>query len=287
MRPARVYSGLASATCGANLELRSSTGARGCARSKLLDCLRADHNHLLMEALLELGAIFTPEGPVEVLYHNLEDDNLITARLASVCPKAFRRRPGKCRESAEPACEFSPQLAIAFRSKGVAVVIEEWQENLDQEHQARTNKAPPRFRPCSAPPKSGLLAGVGDYVACKPAFRKAKLPAFAGVAVAPLARGRIALSFDLCNEAPPLPVPLGGASFYAGSGCSNRKRPWDSDYCSTAPYRPSAHDPARSLADRLSDRHALISLALWFFKLHLGSAAPAASPGSSSAFSPS
>src|SRR5829696_868107 len=113
---------------------------------ELLDRLRPDDDHVLAEAALELRPVAAPPGAVELVGHDLEDDDLVMARLAVLGPQALGRGAGECGEPAEAPGELRPHDPVRFRREVVAVVVIEREEELDEVHGPGTNGSAARFR---------------------------------------------------------------------------------------------------------------------------------------------
>jgi hypothetical protein len=92
----------------------------------------ADHDRLLLEALLELGAVALPPGAVEVARHDLEHHDVVAARVAALAPDALGRRAGEARDAAERRGEFGADAPIGGAVEAPARIVGERQQDLDE-----------------------------------------------------------------------------------------------------------------------------------------------------------
>src|SRR5215213_5021635 len=97
-------------------------------RSKHLHANGAHHDRLLKEALLEVGAVTLPPGPVDVPRHNLENHEVVAAHMAALLPHALRGRAREARDPAEPVRELLAHASIGGALESVPRVIGERQK---------------------------------------------------------------------------------------------------------------------------------------------------------------
>src|SRR5215207_5593432 len=128
---------------------RTSLGSKRAARARShdLDVLNPDDDLVLAEELLELRSIGLPPRAINLGRHDLENQYVVSLRLAFGLPQPFGRRAGKGREPAELLGKLSPNLAECFFPKGHAAIVEQRQQELKELHRFRLPPALLAFSP--------------------------------------------------------------------------------------------------------------------------------------------
>src|SRR3954464_10074006 len=104
-----------------------------CHRSQTLDGLAANHQLVLLEALLEGASILPPPLPIEGVGHDLVDDDVIApCRSARVVPETLRRRSAIGCESAKALGLDGADGRVLRGREGAAACVAERQEQLDE-----------------------------------------------------------------------------------------------------------------------------------------------------------
>jgi hypothetical protein len=103
--------------------------------SEHVDFDGSNHQGLLAEPALELGAIALPPRMVDVAGHDLEDEEIIATRPADFRPDALRRRARERRDASESLGEFAPHLSEILARESDAIVVSEGEQDLDEIHE--------------------------------------------------------------------------------------------------------------------------------------------------------
>ena len=86
------------------------------------------------KALLELVASAAPIRQVDLLHHDLEDNNFIVVGLCSLPPEAFGGSLQIGRHTLETAGQFLLHAVEIFPGEGAVIIVRPGEKNLDEVH---------------------------------------------------------------------------------------------------------------------------------------------------------